>query len=75
LLLICCQINSSIRGGATEVPVNNLNQPLVVASNLIPTLSWKGRKARPIVAAENGVLDLVLIRVIPLIGADGVTQG
>ena len=34
-LLICCPISTSIRGGATEVLVNNLDQPCVVASSLI----------------------------------------
>ena len=73
-LLICCPVSSSIRGGATEVPVNNLEQPSVVASNLIQTLSWKDRKARLIAKAEKGVLDQVLIRIIPLIGADRVIE-
>lgn len=69
-LLICCPISTSIRGGITEVPVNNLGEPSVVAANLIQTLSWKNRKAKLIVRAEEGVMDQVLIRIIPLIGAD-----
>jgi mRNA interferase MazF len=69
-LLICCPVSSSIRGGATEVGVDNLERPSVVASNLIQTLSWKDRKAKRIVIAEKGVLDQVLLRIIPLIGAD-----
>jgi mRNA interferase MazF len=73
-LLICCPVSSSIRGGAAEVPVNNLDQPSVVASNLVQTLSWKDRKAKLIVSAEPGVLDQVLIRIIPLIGADRVIE-
>ena len=73
-LLICCPVSSSIRGGATEVPVNNLERPSVVASNLIQTLSWKNRKAKLIIPAEKGVLDQVLIRIIPLIGADEVIE-
>lgn len=40
-LLICCPISTSIRGQATEVPVNNLDKPSVVAASLIQTLSWK----------------------------------
>ena len=39
-LLICCPISTSIRGVLTEVAVNNLDQPSVVAANLIQTLSW-----------------------------------
>jgi mRNA interferase MazF len=73
-LLICCPISSSIRGGMTEVPVNNLTENSVVAASLIQTLSWKDRKAQPIVQAEKGVLDQVLLRIIPLIGADTVLE-
>jgi len=73
-LLICCPVSSSIRGAITEVAVDNLDQPSVVASNLIQTLSWKERKAKLIAPAEKGVLDQVLLRIIPLIGADAVIE-
>ncbi|MEH6473835.1 MAG: type II toxin-antitoxin system PemK/MazF family toxin [Halopseudomonas sp.] len=73
-LVICCPISTSIRGGATEVPVNNLDQPSVVAASLIQTLSWKDRQAKLITRAEKGVLDQVLVRIIPLIGADEVLE-
>lgn len=73
-LLICCPISTSIRGNATEVEVNNLDQVSVVASSLIQTLSWENRKAKLIVQAEDGVLDQVLVRIIPLIGADTVIE-
>lgn len=69
-LLICCPISTSIRGGVTEVPVNNLDKPSVVAASLIQTLSWKDRSAKKIVQAESGVMENVLLRLIPLIGAD-----
>lgn len=69
-LLICCPISTSIRGGATEVPVTNLDTPSVVASSLIQTLSWKERSAKKIITAKNGVMEDVLIRLLPLIGAD-----
>lgn len=71
-LLICCPISTSIRGTATEVSVNNLDEASVVASNLIQTLSWKDRKAKFIAKAESDVMDAVLVRIIPLIGADNV---
>jgi len=71
-LLICCPISTSIRGGTTEVPVSNLDQSSVVAAGLIQTLSWKDRKAKLITQADKGVLDQVLLRIIPLIGADKV---
>lgn len=69
-LLICCPISTSIRGQATEVPVNNLDKPSVVASSLIQTLSWKDRSAKKITTAEHGVMEDVLLRVVPLIGAE-----
>ena len=69
-MLICCPISTSIRGAATEVRVKKLDKPSVVAANLIQTLSWKDRKAKLIAQAEAGVMDDVLVRVIPLIGAD-----
>lgn len=69
-LLICCPISTSIRGGSTEVPLNNLDKPSVVAASLIQTLSWKERKAKAITSAEKGVIEAVLVRILPLIGAD-----
>lgn len=73
-LIICCPISTSIRGGNTEVPVNNIDQPSVVAASLIQTLSWKDRKAKFIIKAEPPVMDEVLYRIIPLIGADRLFQ-
>ncbi len=67
-LLICCPVSTSIRGGKTEVPINNLEKPSVVAANLVQTLSWPNRKAKKIGTAEEGVLEDVLLRLIPLIG-------
>lgn len=69
-LLICCPISTSIRAAITEVPISNLDQPSVVAANLIQTLFWRERKAKLITAAEAGVMEQVLLRLIPLIGAD-----
>ncbi|PSW33407.1 MazF family transcriptional regulator [Photobacterium phosphoreum] len=69
-LLICCPISTSIRGGVTEVPVKNLDQPSVVAASLIQTLSWADRSAKLITTADSGVMEDVLLRIIPLIGAD-----
>ena len=69
-LLICCPISISIRGGVTEVPVKNLDKPSVVAASLIQTLSWADRSAKLITTANSGVMEDVLLRIIPLIGAD-----
>lgn len=74
-LLICCPISTSIRGAATEVPVANLDKPSVVASNLITTLDWKQRHAKHIVDAEPGVMEAVLLRLIPLVGIDKLLLG
>ncbi|MCL7462572.1 type II toxin-antitoxin system PemK/MazF family toxin [Pseudomonas sp. NW5] len=73
-LLICCPISTSIRGHTTEVPVGNLEKPSVVAASLIQTLSWRERKAVFVVKAENGVMDEVIVRLLPLIGADSVIE-
>ena len=73
-LLICCPISSSIRGVPTEVPVGNLDRPSVVAVNLVQARSWKDRNAQLIAAAEPGVIEQVLLRLIPLIGADQVIE-
>jgi mRNA interferase MazF len=69
-LVICCPISTSIRGGFTEVSINNLEKPSVVAASLIQTLSWKERKVKFLVEAEPNVMDEVLFRILPLIGAD-----
>lgn len=69
-LVICCPISTSIRGGLTEVSVNNLEKPSVIAASLIQTLSWKERKVKFCTEAEPGVMDNVLLRLIPLLGAD-----
>jgi mRNA interferase MazF len=69
-LLICFPISSSIRGSSTEVLVNNLEKPSVVASGLIQTLAWRECKAKFIEKAENGVIQKVLQCVLPLIGIE-----
>lgn len=69
-LLICCPVSTSIRGVATEVTVGALGQPSVVAANLVMTLDWTRRKARKETEAEPGVMDAVLLRLLPLIGAE-----
>jgi mRNA interferase MazF len=68
-LLICSPISTSIRGSITEVPVNNLEKPSVVAASIIQTLSWRNRKVKRITTADENVLSEVLDRLLPLIGA------
>ncbi len=68
-LLICCPISTSIRGGATEVPLSRLEKPSVVAASLVQTLSWRDRRAKKIVKATRQEYDETLLRLLPLIGA------
>lgn len=73
-LLICCPISTSIRGQKTEISVKNLEKLSVVASNLIQTLSWKERKVKFIKKAEKNIFEKVILRLIPIIGADKVIE-
>ncbi|OGT91394.1 MAG: MazF family transcriptional regulator [Gammaproteobacteria bacterium RIFOXYA12_FULL_61_12] len=74
-LLICCPISTSIRGARTEVAVKNLEQPCVVAANLIHTLDWRVRKVKKAATAEPEIMEEVLARVVPLIGASRLISG
>lgn len=69
-VLICCPISTSIRNNKIEVPITNLEQPSVVASNLVQTLSFTYRNAKFITKAEKGIYEEVLIRLLPLIASD-----
>jgi len=69
-LLICCPISTNIRNTPLEVRINNLDSPSVVATNLLTTLDWRKRKAKKAARADEGVFNEVLLRIIPLIGAD-----
>lgn len=68
--IICCPISTSIRGGDTEVPVNNIDKPSVVAASMVQTLSWRSRGAKKIAVAEDGVLENTLMNLLPLMGAE-----
>ncbi len=69
-LLICCPISTSIRGAMTEAPVADLDTPSVVAANLVHTLDWRERKVKKAAEGSPGLMEKVLVRLIPLIGAD-----
>ena len=69
-LLICCPISTSIRGSATEVPITTLDQDCVVATNLVHTLDWRVRKVKKAASVDSALLQEVLRRLLPLIGAD-----
>ena len=68
-LLICCPISTSVRGGATEVPIGHLDEPSVVATNLVQTLAWRERKAKKIVTATPEEFRETLEKLLPLLGA------
>ena len=54
--------------------IEHLDNNSVVAASLIQTLSWTDRKAKLITQGEKGVLDQVLLRLIPLIGAGDLVE-
>lgn len=68
-LLICCPISTSIRGHITEVSINGLEKPSVVACSIIQTISWQDRKAKFIKKTTHEIFESVLQRLLPLIGA------
>ncbi len=68
--VIVCPISTSIRGNAMEVPINGLGKPSVVVSTVVNTYSWKDRNAKKIFKAKPNVLEDVLLRLIPTIGAE-----
>ncbi|WP_119344471.1 type II toxin-antitoxin system PemK/MazF family toxin [Facilibium subflavum] len=70
--VIYCPVSTSIRGGATEVPIHNIDSPSVVVTSIVQTLSWKDRKCKFIAKAEEGVFRNVILRLLPLIGAEEV---
>ena len=69
-LLICCPVSTSIRGGATEVPLLRMETPSVIAASLVQTLAWKERKVKKIVTAKQSEFEETLTKLLPLIGAN-----
>ncbi|WXU00622.1 MAG: hypothetical protein Ctma_1348 [Catillopecten margaritatus gill symbiont] len=67
-LIICSPISTSIRGGATEVLIDGLDNPSVVAASIVNTLSYKNRKAKLITKSSQSVVNEVLARLLPLMG-------
>lgn len=74
-LMICCPVSTSIRGAPTEIPVDTLDEPCVVVANLVHTLDWRARNARRAAPADQDLLEAVLRRVVPLIGAAEMFSG
>lgn len=73
-LVICSPLSTRIRGTLTEVPVDSLSNPSIVTANIIQTLAWTDRNIHFVAEAENSVMEQVLLRLIPLIGADRVIE-
>lgn len=69
-LLICCPISTSIRGHITEVIIEGLDKPSVVAASIVQTLSWQKRNAKFISKANHETFTEVLQRLLPLLGVD-----
>jgi mRNA interferase MazF len=69
-LLICCPVSTSIRGHISEVPIDGLAKPSVVASSIVQTLSWQERKAKFIKKVTHETFEDVLLRLLPLMGAN-----
>jgi len=60
---------SSRPGVEKEVPIGNLDQPSVVAANLVQSLAWQERKAKKIIAATPEEFRTTLLKLLPLLGA------
>ncbi len=73
-LLICCPISTSIRGGATAVPISNIEKPSVIVTSLVQTLSWKERKVEKIVTADPKSFRETVLKLLPLSGATEVLE-
>ena len=69
-LLICCPISASIRGHLSEVMIDGLEKPSVIATSIIQTLSWQERHAKFMKKIDHDIFEAVLQRVLPLIGAN-----
>lgn len=68
-LLICCPVSTSIRGHLSEVVVDGLEKPSVIASGIVQTLSWQDRKVKFIKKVSHDIFEAVLQRLLPLMGA------
>lgn len=67
-MVICSPISASIRGGLTEVKIDVLDKPSVVASAIVNTLSFRERKIKLITKPERHIIDEVLSKLLPLLG-------
>jgi len=66
-LMICSPISTSIRNTPSEVKIDNLDNPSVVVSNIILTMSWKDRRVKYETKVDKEIYDSVLTNLLPLI--------
>lgn len=69
-MIICLPISTSIRGGALEVPVTELDKPSVVVPNAVQTLDWKHRKAKLITQISDDTYNEAVLKLATLMGMD-----
>ena len=69
-MLICLPISTSIRGGALEVPIDELDKPSVIVSNAVQTLDWKQRKAKLITQVDDAAYNEAVLKLATLMGMD-----
>lgn len=69
-LLICCPISTSIWNTNTEVLIDVLDKPSVIASSIVQTLAFKERKAKLIAQLDLETYQEVLERFLPLVGVE-----
>jgi mRNA interferase MazF len=67
-LMICCPISTSIRGGLTEVLIDGLDRPSVVAANMVQTVDWRARQIKFVLKAKEETMIAVYQRLLPLMG-------
>jgi len=66
-LMICSPISTGIRNTPSEVKVDNLDNPSVVVSNIVLTVSWKERDVKYESRVSKEIYDSVLKNLLPLI--------
>ncbi len=66
-LMICSPISTSIRNTPSEVGIDNLDNPSVVVTNIVLTMSWKERGIKYESKISQEKYDETLANLLPLI--------
>lgn len=69
-LVICCPISTRITGHLSEVGIACLDEPSVIVTTMVHTLSWRDRNVKHISKATSELLSQVLARLLPLLGVE-----